>query len=178
MDNLPPEIICYIGDYLGAEKIALALTSKRLNQTLKADVKKIKKLIRAHKNYASFDFKLKNNINYVLLLRSTEITISSLPLNGKGCLIKHMPKLIKTKPGLAFIDEYGDIYEYNSKNIKRFLMIFLDLLTSSIYDSLICHKISSIIYNLINSYECRRKNFEKIVNIIRHYYNVLENKNN
>jgi hypothetical protein len=41
--QFPPEIICHIGDFLGVQKVSLALTCKQFNETLKKDTKKIKK---------------------------------------------------------------------------------------------------------------------------------------
>jgi hypothetical protein len=65
MENLPPEIICHIGDFLKVEKISLSLTCKNLNQTLKNDVEKVKKRL--------IDFK--NNIPYEVyyLLRNNDV---------------------------------------------------------------------------------------------------------
>jgi hypothetical protein len=42
MENLPPEIICYIAGFTGEEIIPFSLTCKNFNQTLKADVEKFR----------------------------------------------------------------------------------------------------------------------------------------
>jgi hypothetical protein len=173
--HLPSELICYIGDFLGAEKIPLSMTCKRLNQVLKTDVKKIKKQIRACKDFVAFELKLRDNERSVILLRSTDITISTLPFSGIGCLKRYMYKLIKTKPGLTYIDEDGETYEYDSRTVRRFLTLFVELVSCSAYDTLISYKICHSAYSLMRNYKCSWKNFEKVVNILKHYHFVLEN---
>jgi hypothetical protein len=42
MENLPPEIICYIAGFTGEDIIPFSLTCKNFNQTLKADVEKFR----------------------------------------------------------------------------------------------------------------------------------------
>jgi hypothetical protein len=42
MENLPPEIICYIASFSGEDIIPFSLTCKNFNQILKADVEKFR----------------------------------------------------------------------------------------------------------------------------------------
>jgi hypothetical protein len=42
MENLPPEIICYIAGFTGEEIIPFSLTCKNFNQILKTDVEKFR----------------------------------------------------------------------------------------------------------------------------------------
>jgi hypothetical protein len=173
MNKLPPEIICYVGDFLGAEKVSLALTCKSLNQVLKADVEKIKKQVIDFKEkyYYVFYLKRKHGKKSIIVLKNTGIVYSKffldLPFSGKTYILKYMCKLLEVEPELIYYDnEYGP-HRFTCKDAGSFLRLFIILMPDTIYDDSIKDDAEDALFELMASYKCTLEDFEKLIKELR-----------
>jgi hypothetical protein len=171
MENLPPEIIYYIGDFLGAEKISFSLTCKRLNQVLKKDVKKIKRQLINLKKKATYTFTLLrvNDKESTIKMRSTSLVISKfldLHLVEEKYILKHMRKLLEVEPEIIYYDEHN-LRKFNYKNAKKFLRLLSKLIFNTIYYGPAISKVWNMLFELELLYERTSKGLEELIDKLK-----------
>jgi hypothetical protein len=149
--QLPPEMICCIGDFLGIEKVSLGLTCKSLNNALKRDLKKVKKQVKELKKTLPVTYVINNPHNTILRLqlmltiKSASTCIRDLSIDERRFFYKHMYNGLKVKPEVTkyesiTYESYGNVLNprvhvvmrddpqpisYNSKTYKNLIAILM-----------------------------------------------------
>jgi hypothetical protein len=179
MENLPPEIICHIGDFLKAEKISFSLTCKSLNQVLKSDVEKIKKCLIDFKNNVPYEvyYLLRNNdVRSTIKIKTSGTVYTKIfeEFPGRDYILSHMSKLLKVEPELIYQDdEHGEI-RFNYKNGVKFAYLIKDLLDDTIYSNDIKSEIEDMLLDLIGKYKYNLKGFEEFIRGLREVFDFIE----
>jgi hypothetical protein len=125
IQQLPPELICHISDFLGVYKVALSLTCKQFNNVLERDVKKIKEEVKEIKNNQA-DLVLNPNNGKKLFIypRSSNIILKRITMDNeeRSFIKKYMKKLIKCKPEIKVEDRNCNrTYLFQTSNQHTFL---------------------------------------------------------
>jgi hypothetical protein len=177
IQQLPPEIICHIGDFLGVYKVAVSLTCKQFNNVLKRDVKKIKEEVKEIKK-KQVDLVLNPNNGKKLFIypRSSNIILKRITMdNEERSFIKnYMKKLIKCRPEIQMEDRNCNrTYLFQSLNQRTFLH-FLDEKVKYMDFCRKCKKelrsgINQILKKLENK-PTNKENLELIIDSICHIF--------
>jgi hypothetical protein len=178
MQNLPPEIICYIGDFLKVEKISLSLTCKNLNQVLKNDVEKVKKRLIDFKNNVPYEvyYLLRNNdVRSVIKIKTTNTVYMKIrKYRERDYILNHMSKLLEVEPELIYKDdEYGEI-RFNYKNGIKLAYLIKNLLDDTIYSDDIKSEIEDMLFSLIGEYKYTLNGFEEFISGLREVFVFIE----
>jgi hypothetical protein len=154
--QLPPEMICYIGDFLGIEKITLGLTCKTLNSVLMRDLKKVKKQLKELKKSLPITYVIDNPHNNILKLKliltvkSSLTCIRNLSVDERKFFYNHMYNRFKVKPEITkyesiTYESYGNVLNprvhvvmrddpepilYNSKTYKNLIAVLMRYINS------------------------------------------------
>jgi hypothetical protein len=84
IQQLPPELICHIGDFLGIYKVALSLTCKQFNNDLKRDVKKIKEEVKEiKKNQVDLMLNPNNGKKLIIHPRSSNNILKRITMDNE-----------------------------------------------------------------------------------------------
>ena len=180
MNNLPAEIICYIGNYLGAEKIPFSLASKRLNEVLKYDVEKTKENLRKLNEELSysFTFLLRNDKEATVTVRSKDILISKLKelhLPDEKYILSHMKKFLEVKPVIRITFDDRS-FQFTHKTRKKIYKKLTYLIRKSLYNPLHQMHVETCLLELESMYyKTDLKGFEEFLDkIIYFIFSYLE----
>jgi hypothetical protein len=179
MENLPPEIICHIGDLLKAEKVSFSLTCKSLNQVLKADVEKFKKQLIDFKNNVPYEvyYLLRNNdVRSTIKIKTTGTVYMKIfdESPERDYILGHMSKLLEIEPELIYQDdEHGEI-RFNYKNGVKLAYFIRDLLDDTIYSNDIKSEIENMLFDLIGKYKYTLNGFKEFISGLKEILTFIE----
>jgi hypothetical protein len=182
--QLPPEIICYIGDFLGMQRIFFAYTCKKIYYTLKSDIQKDKKKLESLKNnkYITYrsEVKVFGNIylRFNISLSSFNIITRDLSVDDHIFIKNHLRNYFNDCKAICLLNVHIDNYEVkscsiNKNNCRELLVELLRYFQCS--DCNYCKSFTEYIFNKIDMwYELKIDNL--IDEIVEFLYYKFEEK--
>jgi thiol-disulfide isomerase/thioredoxin len=176
LTQLPPEIICHIGDFLGIQKIALALTCKPYYQLLEKDVKKYKKRLKKNKkSHIQYVIDSRHRELFTLTIKSVDTVIYGFSNDEQEFIKKYLFNQIKCLPKCDYTleddEEFLSVWKFEPKDCK---MIIPTL--ENFVETMKCKYCKSTILDTLIQLNgiCSDSNFPKNskgLEIILHYIN-------